>query len=149
MPGGKYVWPFYTPYELYGTIDYIYGWKAYNAHNGFTAAQGFLNIIETIGYFVYLYLVYTYGQQEQVEGRGAPPTSVFGKLAEARTVYGKVAAYSTLIAFSTALMTLSKTVLYWLNEAFSGFDNIGHNDAVTLFFYWIVPKCVTSVCWQV
>lgn len=27
-----------------------------------------------------------------------------------------------------------------LNEFCSGFDNIGHNDAVTLIVYWIIPK---------
>lgn len=26
------------------------------------------------------------------------------------------------------------------NEAFSGFDNIGHNDLFTLIFLWIIPK---------
>ena len=140
MTGGKWVWPFYTPYELYGTIDHVYGFKSWNAHNGFTAAQGSLNVVETLGYFVYLWIVYSHGRPEKKEGRGTPPKSIVGRLAESRTVYGKMAAYATLLMFATALMTLSKTVLYWLNEAFSGFDNIGHNDAFTLFFMWIVPK---------
>ena len=112
MPGGKWVWPLYTPYELYGTIDYIYGAKAWDAHNGFTAAQGSLNILETIMYFTYLYIVYQYGQQENVEGRGAPSKDSIGKLGAARTVYGRQAGIAVLIAFSAALMTLSKTVLY-------------------------------------
>jgi len=112
MPGGKWVWPLYTPYELYGTIDYIYGAKAWEAHNGFTAAQGSLNILETAMYFAYLYIVYQYGQQENVEGRGAPSKDSIGKLGAARTVYGRQAGIAVLIAFSAALMTLSKTVLY-------------------------------------
>jgi len=112
MPGGKWVWPLYVPYELYGTIDYIYGSRAWDAHNGFTAAQGFLNIVETAGYLVYLAIVFQYGQQEETEGRGAPSKSLVGRLGEARTVYGRHAALATLLAFSTALMTLSKTVLY-------------------------------------
>jgi hypothetical protein len=27
-----------------------------------------------------------------------------------------------------------------LNEAFSGFENIGHNDILTLIPLWIIPK---------
>ena len=27
-----------------------------------------------------------------------------------------------------------------LNEACSGFQHIGHNDAATLIFLWIIPK---------
>jgi hypothetical protein len=29
---------------------------------------------------------------------------------------------------------------YFLNEFFSGFENIGHNEPLALFFYWILPK---------
>lgn len=29
-----------------------------------------------------------------------------------------------------------------LNEVFSGFENIGHNDLVSLTFLWIIPKYV-------
>ncbi|TKA75922.1 hypothetical protein B0A49_04629 [Cryomyces minteri] len=94
-PGGKYHSPVWVPYALYGTIDYIYGWPAYNAHNGFTAAQGTLNIVESIGYVVYLWIVYTHGNPANVKG---------------------------------------------LNEYFSGFENIGHNDPFTLFFMWIIPN---------
>lgn len=39
MPGGKFHSPFWTPYALYGTVDYMYGWPAWNNHNGFTAAK--------------------------------------------------------------------------------------------------------------
>ncbi|KAJ9629673.1 hypothetical protein H2203_002054 [Taxawa tesnikishii (nom. ined.)] len=140
MAGGKLQWPLWMPYDLYATIDYIYGWPAYNAHNGFTAAQGALNVVETIGYSVYLWIVYSYGKPTPVEGRGAPPKSLVGRLAESRVLYGKLAGWAVLIVFGTAIMTVSKTVLYWLNEAFGGFQNIGHNDASTLFFLWVVPK---------
>lgn len=30
-----------------------------------------------------------------------------------------------------------------MNEYFSGFDNIGHNDIITLIFLWIIPKSVS------
>ncbi|EQL02862.1 hypothetical protein OCS_01424 [Ophiocordyceps sinensis CO18] len=37
-------------------------------------------------------------------------------------------------------MTLSKTVLYWMNEYYSGFDNIGHNAMMQLLYLWIIPN---------
>ena len=58
MPGGWAHAPIWKPYELYGQVDYMYGWKAYNEHNGFTAAQGTLNVVETVGYLGYLWVVW-------------------------------------------------------------------------------------------
>ncbi|KFA48357.1 hypothetical protein S40293_04491 [Stachybotrys chartarum IBT 40293] len=118
MEGGPLHWPLWAPYKLYGEVDHIYGWKAFNAHNGFTAAQGTLNVIETVMYAAYLWLARSNG----------------------RTVGGRQGALAVLIGFSAAVMTLSKTVLYWLNEYFSGFDNIGHNAPLDLLFLWIIPN---------
>ena len=77
-----------------------------------------------MAYGVYLYLVYMYGQQESVQGTGAPDKEdMAGKLkrlSESRTVYGRVAGAATLLAYTAAQITFWKTVLYWLNEAFSG-----------------------------
>ncbi|KAF3343665.1 hypothetical protein VdG2_07723 [Verticillium dahliae VDG2] len=94
MPGGAWHAPLWTPYELYGRIDGVYGIKAYEAGDGFTAAQAFLNIVETLMYLAYL----------------------------------------------AAVMTLSKTVLYWMKEYYSGFAYIGHNTAPDLIFLWIIPN---------
>jgi hypothetical protein len=121
MPGGAWHYPLWVPYELYGNVDHVYGWKAFNAGNGFTSAQGFLNAVETAMYFYYLYLVYARGGSD-------------------RTVEGRTAARATIVAFSAAVMTLSKTVLYWANEYYSGFDNIGHNSLIDLVFLWIIPN---------
>jgi len=155
MPGGSLHWPLYVPYELYGTVDYIYGWKAFNEHNGFTAAQGFLNIIETLMYGYYLYILYAYGKQSKGQGRGAPKASSVGFLGQQRFVDGKMGGVAVLVAYSAALMTVSKTVLYCklcskcsdlllidlgLNEYYSGFENIGHNSIMNLIFLWIIPK---------
>lgn len=122
MPGGKLHWP-WKPYGYYGTVDHMYGFKAWDAHTGWTAAQGSLNVLETLGYFAYLYIVYTYGVQEAKQGSGAPDKGVLGPLkalGESRTVYGRYAAWAALLGFSVASLTFWKTVLYWLNEAFSG-----------------------------
>ena len=90
-------------------MDYVYGWKAFNEHNGFTAAQGFLNIVESAMYAYYLYIVYTLGQKAPA-GRGAK-ASAGGFLAQ-RSVDGRTGAFAILLVFSAAVMTLSKTVLY-------------------------------------
>ncbi|KAI1037088.1 hypothetical protein LB503_008880 [Fusarium chuoi] len=59
MPEGFLHWPLYVPYALYGEVDHVYGWKAFNAKNGFTAAQTALNVVETVMYLVYLYMLWT------------------------------------------------------------------------------------------
>jgi len=143
MPGGKFHAPIWTPYELYGRIDYVYGWPSYHSNNGWTAAQGAVNAVETTAYLVYLYLVFAYGQPEATQGRGAPEKSSLGSarvLGESRTLRGKLAATAVLLAYSTSLVTFAKTILYWLIEAFSGFEAIGHNDWTTLIFLWIIPN---------
>ncbi|KAF4631082.1 hypothetical protein G7Y89_g7050 [Cudoniella acicularis] len=140
MPGGSLHWPIWAPYELYGKVDYIYGWKAFNETNGFTGAQGALNIIESLMYFYYLYILFAHGRPAAARGRGTPKPSVVGFLGQQRYVDGSKGALAVLVGFSAALMTLSKTILYWLNEYFSGFENIGHNKFMDLVLLWIIPK---------
>lgn len=108
MPGGSLHWPLWTPYELYCKMDYIYGWKAYNEHNGFTAAQTLLNIVESLLYVYYLYIVFTYGRQAAARGAKA---STAGFLAQ-RHVDGSTGGLAILVVYSAAVMTLSKTALY-------------------------------------
>ncbi|KAI4845828.1 hypothetical protein E4T44_05411 [Aureobasidium sp. EXF-8845] len=143
MPGGKYQKPLWVPYELYGQVDHVYGWPAYESGNGFTGAQSAVNVVECVGYFYYLYLVYAYGRTENVQGTGAPDQEKVGKLAQSRTVYGMHGAKAVVLLYGVALMTLSKTVLYslaGLNEVCSGFANIGHNDPFSIFFLWALPN---------
>ncbi|KAJ5678161.1 uncharacterized protein N7477_003794 [Penicillium maclennaniae] len=129
------------PYALYGTVDYIYGWPAYNARNGFTAAQTVMNIVETIGYLYYLWIVYFYGSTV-TSGRNARKTEkgLVWMLTGDKVVPGRIGAIALLVAYTASAMTLSKTMLYWLNEIFSGFDNIGHNDMSAIIFLWIIPN---------
>ena len=67
-----------------------------------------MNIVETILNIIYVYLTHS------IQWPGAP-----------------------LLGFGAALMTLSKTLLYWLNEYHYGFCQIGHNNTSTLIIYWI------------
>jgi hypothetical protein len=112
MPGGKLHWPLYVPYDLYGRVDYIYGWKAYNEHNGFTSAQGLLNIVESLMYMYYLYILYAHGKQSTKQGHRAPKPGTSGFLGQQRIVEGKMGALAVLVVYSAAVMTVSKTVLY-------------------------------------
>lgn len=45
-----------------------------------------------------------------------------------------------LLGFASVVMTVSKTVLYWLQEYYCGFCSIGHNDFYTIVVYWIIPN---------
>lgn len=94
MPGGSLHAPVWTPYALYGTIDYIYGEKAWKEHNGFTAAQASLNVLETVGYVGYLWVVWNKGKGESYTLPSA---------------WGGVAC---LFGFALSVMTVSKTLLY-------------------------------------
>ena len=100
MPNGSLHAPIFTPYALYGQVDYIYGDKAYREHNGFTSAQASLNVVESAGYVGYLWVVWKYGEGgKRVLGGG----------------WGGVAC---LVGFALSVMTVSKTVLYC--ESLSG-----------------------------
>jgi len=110
MLGGDLHW-IWKPYEIYQEVDYIYGVKAFEEVNGFTNAQSILNILETFLNLTYLYLAHA------ASSPGAP-----------------------VVGLASALLTLGKTVLYWLQEYCCGGCSVGHNDARTLFFLWLVPN---------
>lgn len=117
MPGGRLHSPIWTPYALYGSIDYIYGWPAFNARNGFTAAQTVMNVIETVGYIYYLIVVYRHGATV-TSGRGARQTKkgLLWLVTGEKAVAGRVGAIALLVAYSASVMTLSKTLLYCMSH---------------------------------
>ncbi len=47
---------------------------------------------------------------------------------------------ANLVAFTSANLTLAKTLLYWLQEYYCGWCNIGHNNTQDLIQYWIIPN---------
>ena len=101
MPGGSLHRPLWVPYALYGTIDHMYGFKQWEFGNGFTGAQGMMNLIESLMYAVYVWIWYTRGQGRMVQGRG-----------KVKSVGGRAGGVAAVVGFSAAVMTLSKTVLY-------------------------------------
>lgn len=95
MPGGDLHY-FWTPYALYGTVDYVYGLPAFESNDGFPGAQSFMNLIESALNFVYLAC--------WARGDGAA---------------------ALVVGFMSVVMTLSKTMLYLAVEYFSGWSHIG------------------------
>ncbi|KAL0959179.1 hypothetical protein HGRIS_014460 [Hohenbuehelia grisea] len=110
MKGGDLHW-IWSPYAIYQNIDLVYGLKALNEGSGFTNAQSFLNVIETLLNIVYLYLAHVVDS----------PAAI-------------------VVGFASAVMTLSKTVLYWAQEYFCNYCAVGHNSLKDLIVYWILPN---------
>ncbi|KAI9166528.1 hypothetical protein HJFPF1_02635 [Paramyrothecium foliicola] len=123
MEGGALHWPLWAPYKLYGTIDLVYGWYAFDRRMGFTGAQGFLNLVETSMYLVYLWMHFKNKEAARATGSS-----------------GRHGALAVLIGFSAAVMTFSKTVLYWLQEYYGDYAHIGHNAPFELILLWIIPN---------
>ncbi|KOS19177.1 hypothetical protein ESCO_000101 [Escovopsis weberi] len=145
MEGGWLHDPLWIPYRLYGEIDHVYGWKAFNAGNGFTSAQGLLNAVETALYLWYLVAwltASTTAGAPAANGKagGRKGAAAAKEVKSQRVLSGRTGALALLVGFSAAVMTVSKTVLYWANEYYSGFDNIGHNTMQDLVFLWIIPN---------
>ncbi|KAK4943578.1 hypothetical protein LTR10_016872 [Elasticomyces elasticus] len=137
MPGGKFHTPIWKPYALYGTVDYVYGWPAWNDHVGFSAAQASLNAVETAMYIYYLTVLFNHGGKDFFVFRNL---NEFLKGSDESTIAGPDIGKAVLVLFSAAVMTLSKTILYWFNEYFGGFANIGHNTPWNLVLLWIIPN---------
>ncbi|EED78523.1 predicted protein, partial [Postia placenta Mad-698-R] len=100
----------WKPYAIYQNVDRNYGVQAYEKGHGFPNAQAFLTLVENFMNIGYLWLVHA-------QGSPAAP----------------------LLGFASALMTLSKTALYWLIEYYCGGCSIMHNDLQTLVAYWVLP----------
>ena len=109
MAGGKWQWPLWMPYELYAKVDYIYGWPAFDSNNGFTAAQTALNIVESLMYVYYLYILYAHGKRSYAANSETLSTGILGRQ---RSVEGQTGILALLIGYSAAVMTTSKTLLY-------------------------------------
>lgn len=156
MPGGRihnYLW---KPYALYGTVDYLYGWPAWEAKNGFAAAQSVLNVVESLCYAYYLYVLGARAANGDGFLRGVVMKSIdMSAWRDGTRIVvrgGRDVAVAVVVCFAAAAMTLSKTVLYWLNEYFSEFAYIGHNGWSRLFWLWVVPNGAWIVgsaymCW--
>ncbi|KAF1843061.1 uncharacterized protein K460DRAFT_367993 [Cucurbitaria berberidis CBS 394.84] len=153
MSGGALQWPLWKPYEIYASIDHVYGWPGWDRKDGFGGAQGALNAVEVVLYGLYAMIIYNHGVSA-AGGTGLQLGEGVGAwFAGGRKVRGPTGNRALIIGFAAAVMTLSKTVLYYFNEYYSDFGNIRHNDWLTiLFFYgvmnglWVIfPAYMTVV----
>ncbi|KAJ8117528.1 hypothetical protein OPT61_g1289 [Boeremia exigua] len=137
MAGGSLQWPIWKPYEIYAAIDHVYGWPGWESNDGFGGAQGALNAVETVLYGLYIMIIYNHSVPAST-GTGLDVSSegVGAWLSGGRKVRGRNGNRALLIGFAAAVMTLSKTVLYYFNEYFSNFKSVGHNDWFTLFVFY-------------
>ncbi|KAJ7267237.1 hypothetical protein C8J57DRAFT_1327085 [Mycena rebaudengoi] len=110
MEGGDLHW-IWQPYSIYQNVDLVYGVEALKRGDGFTNAQSLLNVFETLFNIAYLYLAHV---------AGWPP--------------------APLIGFTSAALTLAKTVLYWAQEYYCNYCAVGHNTLYDLIVYWIIPN---------
>ncbi|KAI5297259.1 vacuolar transporter chaperone [Ascosphaera pollenicola] len=150
MPGGflHFLW---RPYGLYGRVDFMYGWPEYRAGNGFVAAQSTLNLVEVVGYMYYLVTVYNCSdvRRRVEEGRKRAGREEEEREAKRDTCWvfssknslgGREGVIALLVIFACSVMTVSKTVLYGLVEAFSNFRDVGHNSPARLILLWLIPN---------
>ncbi|KAI6652672.1 hypothetical protein LOD99_4455 [Oopsacas minuta] len=49
---------------------------------------------------------------------------------------------ASILALIASSMTLSKTMLYFMMEVVGGFKHTGHNDAITLFTFYLFPNLI-------
>lgn len=107
--GGAIAWPLYVPYELYGRVDPVYSPEAYYSGLGWTGAQALGNVFETLAYLAYLWIVIVHGQKK---GSGEGVLGSLGAVGKKRTVEGYWGAVSSLVGYTTFMITAAKTVLY-------------------------------------
>jgi hypothetical protein len=109
LPGHKWHAPIFTPYSDYAAVDRVYGELAWLEKDGFTAAQGVINMTEVTLYAVYFWIVMTRGNKSAVTG---------GK----RIVGGASAGLAVALGLIAGSVTATKTALYC--EFYFHFDTI-------------------------
>ncbi|OAG11950.1 uncharacterized protein CC84DRAFT_1182761 [Paraphaeosphaeria sporulosa] len=136
MAGGFLQWPFWKPYEIYAAIDYVYGQPGWDLKDGFGGGQGAVNVIETILYGLYIMIVYNHGVKAAGGSGVQIGSGVKGWASGGVRVRGIKGNTALIIGFTASVMTLSKTILYYLVEYYTGFKNTAHNDWFTLFLFY-------------
>ncbi|OCF34402.1 uroporphyrinogen-III C-methyltransferase [Kwoniella heveanensis CBS 569] len=122
---GDLAW-IWAPYNMvpYSMVDYLYGQQAVDSGDGFTNAQALMNVIEVILAMEYLYLRHT---SPRVSSKTPNPAHHYH-------------AHAPLVGFAGALMTLSKTALYFLQEYFCDWCMVGHNNRFTFWTVWVATN---------
>jgi hypothetical protein len=104
----------WAPYAKYTQVDKLYGREGYDAFvagkEGFNVSQSVMNLVEVALQLTFLHLV-----------RKRSPAAA-------------------LVGFAVALMTLSKTVLYFMIEAATGHANTRHNSGLDYALAYLLPN---------
>ena len=158
--GGALQWPIWKPYEIYASIDKVYSREAWDANQGFGGAQGVLNAVELVLYGLYIMILWNHGKKAAA-GTGVQVGQGLGAwFAGGVKIRGEVGNRALVLGFTASVMTVSKTVLYckccwafeyWsgidvlilgvvLNEYFSDFNSVKHNDWLTLAVLYYTMK---------
>ncbi|KAI9843781.1 MAG: hypothetical protein M1837_006142 [Sclerophora amabilis] len=150
VPGGWLLRPLWSLYALYGEADQTQGFVGWNANEGFTEALSALNVLETGMYAWYLWVVLRPGRAGETEdekqtkgkgGRGAPSPSKVGWFGRPRSVGGgKEVQIAVLVGFAAAVMTVSKTMCYWLREYYSARAAMRDSSAFSILLLFVIPK---------
>ncbi|CAO1626638.1 unnamed protein product [Parajaminaea phylloscopi] len=106
-----HLWP---GYELYETIDGVYSIMAWQSKRGFPAAQATMNVVENVFNFTYLWLAHS---------------SQDGKRAVA-----------PVVGLTGAVMTCSKTILYFLCDYYCDFCESGKNSWSRWVLLYLLPN---------
>lgn len=98
LAGHKWHAPIFTPYSDYAAVDRVYGEQAFLEKDGFTAAQGIINMTEVTIYAIYFWIVMAKGNKSVATGK--------------RTVGGKAGGLAVALGLAAGSMTFTKTALY-------------------------------------
>ncbi len=108
----------------------LYGPPAYDAGNGFTSAQCSSDHLYFMDFF-YVFLI---------------STALMNLIETALNISYLYLAHishwpaASLIGFASAIMTLSKTILYWVQEYYCNYCAVGHNKLQDLLVFWVFPN---------
>jgi hypothetical protein len=95
LAGGKWHDPVFLPMDQWANTDHIYGKEGWSDTEGFTAAQGVINMLEVTLYVTYVGIVWRH--------------STGGLRA---SLGGKWATRAVLVGFAGGVVTATKTSLY-------------------------------------
>ncbi|EHK96741.1 hypothetical protein M7I_7545 [Glarea lozoyensis 74030] len=121
LPGHKWHDPIWTQVGTYAAVDGVYGEQAWLEGEGWTAAQGVVNVTEVVLYLWYYAIV----RKSRKEGKG---------------VSGKMGGKACVVGLVAGTVTLTKSMLYLMREAFSGFKYVGKADVYALLTTWVLMK---------
>ena len=112
LPGGPLHKPIWSLYSIYGAVDLVYGWPAWNERAGFTMAQSVMNACEVVLYAYYLAVVWREASVGSKTVKGLAWYTGVSQDGREKVVSGPGVAGAVVVLFAASVMTCSKTLLY-------------------------------------